>query len=29
MFDGDGHRLERGDILIADGVVKAVRTRAG
>ena len=24
IFDGDGHRLERGDILIADGVVKAV-----
>ena len=24
IFDGDGHRLERGDILIADGVIKAV-----
>ena len=24
IFDGDGHRLDRGDILIADGVVKAV-----
>jgi len=24
IFDGDGHRLDRGDILIADGVIKAV-----
>jgi imidazolonepropionase-like amidohydrolase len=24
VFDGDGHRLDRGDVLIADGVVKAV-----
>ena len=24
IFDGDGHRLDRGDVLIADGVIKAV-----
>ena len=24
VFDGDGHRLDRGDVLIADGVIKAV-----
>jgi len=24
IFDGDGHRLDRGDIMIADGVIKAV-----
>ena len=24
IFDGNGHRLDRGDILIADGVIKAV-----
>jgi len=24
IFDGDGHRLDKGDVLIADGVIKAV-----
>ena len=24
IFDGDGHRIDRGDVLIADGVIKAV-----
>ncbi|MEP6982551.1 MAG: amidohydrolase [Sphingomicrobium sp.] len=24
IFDGEGHRLDRGDVLIADGVIKAV-----